>query len=201
MMSNFSAAPERGNGPLAPPVRFWHLAMILLVFAALLTGDGADDYKKAEHAGFLLHGRIGAGVFVTLCLYFAYSFFGPQEFRLARWFPLTGGRLRQTVSDLKTLASFKLPEHKRRQGLAGFVQFFGLMVFAWLAGTGILMYLFLEPGRKAAGLLHAVKEGHEAGAALIFVYLALHVGAVIAHSLTGHPVWREIFFLKNNRPQ
>lgn len=188
--------PDKGN--LAAPVRFWHLAMIFLVFVALLTGDGADDYKHIEHAGFLLHGRIGVSIFFILCFYFAYSLFGPQEFRLSRWFPFTGERLKQTGRDLKTLTSFKLPEHKRRQGLAGFVQFFGLMVFSWLAATGTLMYVFIEPGSKAKGLLHAVKEAHEVGAPLILVYLALHVGAVIAHSLTGHHVWKDIFFLKNS---
>ncbi|MGR0480579.1 MAG: cytochrome b/b6 domain-containing protein [Candidatus Electronema sp. V4] len=199
-MNNPDAA-QNDNGRLAPPVRFWHLAIIILVLAALFTGEGADDYKKAEHAGFLLHGKIGISVFFALCLYFVYSFFGPQEFRLPRWFPFTGERLRQTGRDLKMLASFKLPEHKRRQGLAGLVQFFGIMVFSWLAATGTVMYFFLEPGSRASGLLHAVKEAHEVAVVLIPVYLALHVGAVIAHSLSGHQVWREIFFLKNSAEQ
>lgn len=199
-MNNPDAA-QNDKGRLAPPVRFWHLAIIILVLAALFTGEGADDYKKAEHAGFLLHGKIGVSVFFTLCLYFAYSFFGPQEFRLPRWFPFTGERLRQTGRDLKMLASFKLPEHKRRQGLAGLVQFFGIMVFSWLAATGTVMYFFLEPGSRASGLLHALKEAHEVAVVLIPVYLALHICAVIAHSLSGQQVWREIFFLKNSAEQ
>jgi cytochrome b len=184
------------NIPLAAPVRFWHLAMIILCLAALLTGEGADDYKKAEHVGFLLHGGIGVGVFTALCLYFAYGFFGPAQLRLSTWFPFTKERLRQTKDDLLVLTKFRLPEHKRRQGLAGLVQFFGIITFSWLAATGTLMYLFLEPGTKAHGIMGAVKEAHEVGTVLIPVYLCLHVGAVIAHSLTGHQVWREIFFLK-----
>lgn len=198
-MSNDPAETQSSDkGHLARPVRFWHLAIIILALAALLTGDGADDYKRVSHVGFLLHGTIGISVFFALCFYFAYSFFGPQEFRLTRWFPFTGERLRQTGRDLKMLARFKLPEHKRRQGLAGFVQFFGMVAFSWLAATGTLMYFFLEPGSKARGLLHAVKEAHEVSVVLIPVYLALHIGAVIAHSLSGHQVWREIFFLKNS---
>jgi cytochrome b len=184
------------NIPLAPPVRFWHLAMIILCLAALITGDGADDYQHLEHAGFLLHGGIGVSVFIALCLYIAYGLVGPQMFRLSAWYPFTKERLQQTKNDIAVLSKFKLPEHKRRQGLAGLVQFFGLIVFSWLAATGGLMYLFLEPGVKAHGLMSIVKEAHEAGTAFVPVYLCLHVGAVIAHALTGHHVWKEIFFLK-----
>ena len=189
-----ATAPE--TAPLGTPVRFWHVAMIVLVLAAMLTGEGADDYKKLEHAGFLLHGRIGLSIFAALCFYFLYNLIGPQGHRLSGWFPFTKARLRQTGKDLAVLTRFKLPEHNRRQGLAGLVQFFGLMVFSWLAVTGSLMYFFMERGAKAQGLMHTIKEAHEVGTVLIFVYLALHVGAVIAHSLTGNQVWQDIFFLK-----
>lgn len=186
------------TAPLGKPVRFWHLAMIALVITALITGDGADDYKKVEHAGFLLHGKVGLTVFTALCFYFLYGLIGPQGSRLTTWFPLTPSRLKQIGQDIAVLFRFKLPEHKRRQGLAGLVEFFGLMVFSWLATTGTLMYLFMERGTKAHGIMHAVKEAHEVGTMLIWVYLALHVGAVIAHSLTGHQVWKEMFFQKKN---
>lgn len=183
------------TAPLGNSVRFWHLAMIILVLTALLTGDGAGDYKQIEHAGFLLHGRIGLTIFTALCFYFLYALFGPQGSRLSTWFPFTRERLQKTGRDLRVLTQFKLPEHNRRQGLAGFVQFFGLLVFSWLAATGTLMYFFMERGAKAHGLMHLVKEAHEGATVLIFVYLALHVGAVIAHSLLKDHVWQDIFFL------
>ena len=183
------------QAPLANPIRFWHLAMIILYLAALLTGEGADDYKNLDHAGFLLHGRIGMTIFLTICFYYAYGLFGPKASRLSRWFPFTPSRLRQVGSDLTVLTRFKLPEHKRRQGLAGLVQFFGIVVFSWLAVTGTLMYFFVTPGTKMEGMLHVIKEGHEVGTALVLVYLALHAGAVLAHALTGHQLWKEIFFV------
>jgi cytochrome b len=196
MMSSGKPVSSPETAPLGKPVRFWHLAMIVLVLAALLTGEGADDYKKAEQAGFLLHGWVGLSVFTALFLYFLHGLIGPQGHRLSAWFPFTKARLRQTGKDLAVLTRFRLPEHNRRQGLAGFVQFFGLMVFSWLAVSGSLMYFFMERGVKEQGLMHTVKEAHEVGAVLIPVYLALHVGAVIAHSLTGQQVWQDIFFLK-----
>jgi cytochrome b len=192
-MVNHISASEKA--PLGNPIRFWHLAMIILVLAALLTGDGAGDYKTIEHAGFLLHGKVGVTIFTALCCYFLYALLGPQGSRLSTWFPFTKDRLHQTGRDIRVLTQLKLPEHNRRQGLAGFVQFFGLLVFSWLAATGTLMYFFMERGVKAHGFMHLVKEMHEGATVLIFVYLVLHVGAVIAHSLMKDQVWRDIFFL------
>ncbi len=48
-------------------------------------------------------------------------------------------------------------------------------------------------------MLHLVKEAHEVGAVLIPLYLSLHIGAVIAHSLNGNSVWREIFSFKKSQ--
>lgn len=180
-------------------IRVWHLAMVVICLAAWLTGFLADDYKHLKHAGYILHGTIGMALSFVLCLYLGYGMVGPRQLRFSQWFPFTGERLRQTGRDLAGLARFKLPEHKRHQGLAGLVQFCGILIFFWLAATGALMYFFVEPGSKMQGVLHAVKEAHEVGGVLIPLYLAVHGGAVIAHSLTGDQVWKEMFF-QEDRP-
>lgn len=194
-MSSEQPISSHETAPLDTAIRFLHSILIILILAALLTGEGANDYKKVELGGFLFHGRIGLTVFIALCVYLLYGLIGPQGNRLSGWFPFTKERLRQTGRDIAVLTHFKLPEHKRRQGLAGLVQFFGLLVFSWLALTGGLMYFFMERGVKAQGGMHLVKEAHEIGTVLIPVYLLLHVGAVIAHALAGHQVWKDIFFL------
>lgn len=185
-----------GETGLGNFVRFWHLAMVGLVFAAWLTGDLARDYKKIEHTGFLIHGRIGMALALAVFLYLVYGIFGPRSARFSEWFPFTGKRLQQTKADLTELTQRKLPEHKRRQGLAGLVQFLGILLFFWLATTGSLMYFLIDPGSKVKGVLHAVKEAHEIGGVLIPIYLSIHIGAVIAHAFTGNHVWKEIFFFK-----
>jgi cytochrome b561 len=76
------------------------------------------------------------------------------------------------------------------------VQAFGLAVFAWMALTGSLMALFLTPGRKAGGLVHAVKEMHESGLWFVVAFLAVHAGAVLLHALSGDHRWRKTFFLE-----
>ena len=179
-------------------IRVWHLVIIILCLVAWLTGDMADDYKKPEYSGFVIHGLAGMAFAFVLSLYIGHGIVGPKPLRFTQWFPFTKERMRKTKADLANLIQFKLPEHEKRQGLAGLVQYLGMVVFFWIAVTGTLLYVFIEPGSKTKGLLHGVKEAHEIGEILIPLYLCLHIGAVIAHSLTGNQVWRDIFFAKKD---
>lgn len=77
------------------------------------------------------------------------------------------------------------------EGLAGLTQAFGIALFAWMGATGT--GLFLLGGGPESGLFEIVEEVHEIGEALIPVYLALHVGSVVLHSLAGHPVWQRMW--------
>ncbi|MDH4319798.1 MAG: cytochrome b/b6 domain-containing protein [Desulfobulbaceae bacterium] len=187
-----------GNKVINHFIRSWHLVIIIICLITLFTGDLAHDYKKPEFNGFIIHGWMGLVFGVFLCLYLGYGFAGPRGSRFSTWFPFTGNQPAQIKKDFTTLMGFQLPEHKSRQGLAGLIQFLGILVFSWAALTGALLFLFIEPGSKVRGILHAVKEGHEVGVMLIPLYLALHIGAVLAHSLSGRPVWRDIFFRKGN---
>jgi len=89
----------------------------------------------------------------------------------------------------------RLPDRPTHQGLSGLVQTFGLAVFSWMAITGSLMFFYLEPGHKAMGLMHFIKEIHEVGVWLIPIFLGIHVGAVTLHALAGNHLWRKTFFL------
>ena len=110
--------------------------------------------------------------------------------------PITPERLKLAGEDCLTLLRLRLPERPSHQGLAGVVQTFGLAVFAWMALTGSLMALWLTPGRKAGGFVHAIKEMHELGLWLILAFLAIHVSAVALHALAGQNLWRKMFFLE-----
>jgi cytochrome b len=171
-----------------------HFGMMLFGITAWLTGDAADDHKKYEHFWFTMHSWIGMGLVSSLSLYIVYCTFGPRESRFSNWVPCTKERLLMVRQDIAGLLMFRLPERPSHQGLAGLVQFFGVLIFAGMAVTGALMFFLLEPGSKARGLVHIIEEVHEAGEFLIPLYLSIHVGAVLLHSITGHPVWKRIFF-------
>ena len=176
--------------------RFIHLGLTVFGILALITGLWAGDYKRAHHFGFSVHKWLG----LTLAFFMAWriwhGFYGPQEARFSRWVPYTPERLKLAREDCLSLLRLRLPERPSHQGLAGVVQTFGLAALAWMALTGCFMALWLTPGGKAGGVVHAIKEMHEPGLWLILAFLAIHVSAVALHALAGQDLWRRMFFLR-----
>ena len=185
------------NTPEGPDwfIRICHLGLMVFGIAAWLSGDAADDYKKYDHLWFTVHSWIGMGLASSISLYILYCTVGPKKSRFSQWLPYTKERLQMVRQDIAGLLRFRLPDRPSHQGLAGLVQFFGVLVFLGMTVTGALMFFLFDPGSKAGGLVHAIKEVHEAGEVLLPVYLSIHVGAVLLHSITGHPVWKRIFFI------
>lgn len=176
--------------------RFIHLGLTVFGILALLTGLWAGDYKRAQHLGFSAHKWLGLTLSFFMAWRIWHGFYGPQEARFSQWVPYTPERLRMAWEDCLNFLRLKLPDRPSHQGLAGVVQTFGLAVFAWMALTGSLMALWLTPGHKAGGFVHALKEMHELGPWLLIIFLAIHVGAVTLHALTGQNLWRKMFFLE-----
>lgn len=172
--------------------RLIHLALAVLGLAALLTGDLAGDYKRAEHSGFTIHSWIGLGMALALALRLLWGVAGPREARFWHWLPVTAARLRRALRDVADLARLRLPAPGKHEGLAAIVQAIGLAAFAWSAATGVVLYVYLEPGTRAAGWLRIVKELHEGAEPVLIAYLVLHVGAVLAHAIASHAVWRRM---------
>ncbi len=193
-MADTPSAVDRQN--LDDITRLIHLGLTVFGILAMVTGLWAGDYKRFHHLGFSLHKWLG----LTLSFFMAWriwnGFWGTPEALFRKWVPYNAERLRMVWVDAFNLLRLKLPERLAHQGLAGLVQTFGLAAFAWMAGTGCLMALFLTPGRKAHGFVHAVKEAHELGLWLIVSFLLVHVGAVTLHALLGDHRWRRMFFLE-----
>ena len=173
--------------------RILHSFMMVCGTGAWLVSGWAEDYEKADHLGFTIHSTLGMGLAIALLLRILYGVIGPESVRFSAWVPYTRERLRLVWEDVVTVSSLKLPERPTHVGLSGFVQTYGLLVFSWSAVTGSTMYVFLEPGSKAKGVIHAVMEAHEVGEVLIPTYLFLHVGAAVLHAVSGKPVWHRIF--------
>jgi cytochrome b len=154
----------------------------------------AGDYKHIQHAGFAFHKWLGIGASVFVLVRIGLGLFGSEVARFSRWLPITGKRIAHVMEDIKGLLRFKLPHRQTHQGLAGVVQTFGLSLFVLIACSGGLLFFLLEPGFKAKGIVHDIKEFHEIGEILIPAFLSLHVGAVVMHALAGNHVWKRIFF-------
>ncbi len=173
-----------------------HLGLASFGITAWLSGGLADDYKKAEHAGFTLHSWIGMGLAFFISLRIVMGICGPRHLRFTQWVPFTRERLQWVRKDIMGLLRLRLPERPLHMGLAGLVQTLGLLVFLLMALSGSFLFFTLVPGQKATGLVHTVKEVHETGQFLIPLFLSMHGGAVIAHALRGRHLWRKMFFLK-----
>ena len=172
--------------------RLIHLLLAVLGISALVSGQFAGDYRRALHPGFDVHRWIGIAMAAVLVARIAWGFLGPSAVRFAEWLPVTPARLRLCLQDIVGLARLRVPMREGHEGLAGLVQAIGLAAFAWMAATGTLMWIYLEPGTRATGWLHTVKELHEGAEPIAIAYVVLHAGAVIAHSLAGNPVWRHM---------
>ncbi|MDH5533965.1 MAG: cytochrome b/b6 domain-containing protein [Betaproteobacteria bacterium] len=175
--------------------RLIHLALAVGGIGAVATGELAED------AGFgaSLHTWLGITLAAALALRILWGVIGPLHARFSYWVPYSTARLKLAGEDLLGLLALKLPRRPAHQGLAGLVQSFGLAVFAWMALTGLPLYFFGAPGEDEGGVIGVLEELHEAGEGLAWAYLALHVGAVVVHSLAGHDEWQDMFFMRRQQ--
>jgi cytochrome b len=186
------------QAPYDAASRVIHLLLAVLGVAAVLSGQFAEDYRHSSHAGFDIHEWIGVAMGAALLVRVAWGLIGPAAMRFSGWLPLTRERLALVREDVVDLARLRLPEREGHAGLAGLVQAAGLLAFLWMAVTGAVLFAYLQPGARASGWMRAVKELHEGGQVAVLAYLALHVGAVLAHGLAGRPVWRRMFALRGS---
>jgi len=175
--------------------RLIHLGMVVFGISSWLTGELAEDFEEAgDHSGYDIHSWLGIALTVFVVLRILYGLVGPRTARFSHWLPWTRERLGQVMQDIRGLLVFRLPDRPTHQGLSGLVQAFGLLVFTWMALTGLILFVMLEPGVEPVGVAHFIEELHEVGESLIPLYLALHVGAVVLHALAGRHKWRRMFF-------
>jgi len=194
-MTGGRSCPTAGaEGAFDAPTRTIHLALAILGIAAVVSGQFAGDYRNAAHPGFAVHRWIGIGMGAALLARLLWGIAGPRDLRFSQWLPVNKARLSVAFQDIALLGRLQLPERETHEGLAGLVQTVGLLAFLWMAATGTILFAYLEPGARATGWLRAVKELHEGGQVVVLAYLALHLGAVVLHSLAGKPIWRRMAF-------
>lgn len=171
------------------PARLLHLGMAAFGVAAYLTAELAEG--EGGSTGYRIHAYLGLSLaaFVLLRLIAGVTSSGALQF--AGWSPFSKRQWSMAIADIRDLFRLRVPERGMHEGIAGLTQAFGLALFAWmgLTGTGI----FFLPGGANGELFEIVEELHEIGEALIPLYLALHVGSVVVHSIAGHPIWQRMW--------
>ena len=174
-----------------------HMGIAAFGITAFLTGEGADDGSQSW--GYLLHAYLGLSLATFILLRLLPGFIGSNPLRFSNWSPFSRDQWVLALQDLRSLLRLSIPERGMHEGLAGLTQAFGLLVFGLMAATGT--GLFLLGGGPESDLFEGIEEVHEVGEALIPLYLALHVGSVVVHSLAGSPIWARMWkFRADQKP-
>ena len=175
--------------------RLIHAGLALFGIAAFLTGELAED--GADSSAYYIHAYLGLSLAACILLRAIVGLAGPAAMRFSSWSPLSRRQWQLASEDVHSLMRLQVPERGMHQGLAGITQAFGLILFGWMGMTGAVLY-FLGGGNA---LFEVVEELHEVGEALIALYLAVHVGSVVAHSLAGKPIWQRMWKIGTTAPQ
>jgi cytochrome b len=167
--------------PITPPrwIKWLHSGLAVFGVTAYLTAELAEN---PDTLGYLLHAYLGLTLLIFLLSRYLYGFWGKQLFRFSHWFPYNKAFFTTILEDIHVVKTLKLPERQDHKGVAGLVQAFGLLVFTWMAITGALMFI---PNIPALSLW---TELHEYGEVLVPLFLAIHVGAVVLHLITGQNI-------------
>lgn len=168
--------------------RLIHLGLAVFGVAAFLTGELAEDGGRS---GYLIHAYLGLSLAAVMLLRMGTGFGHSRTLGFRHWRLFSREQWLQTRADIVGLLRFKVPEGGQHRGLSGFVQALGLLIFAWMAASGTVLYL--TEGNVSRALFYRLEDFHLLGEGLIPVYLLLHVGAVILHTLVGQPVWQRMF--------
>ncbi|MEO9188867.1 MAG: cytochrome b/b6 domain-containing protein [Acetobacteraceae bacterium] len=190
------------TAPLDVVTRLLHLGLVVFGVWAWLVGSGwigagAADYEKPDHFWYIQHRWVGITFAVFLLARILWGFVGPASVRFVNWVPWTRARLRLVVEDVGSLLRLRIPDRPTHVGLSGFVEALGLLVFLWLALSGLSNAITITPGVKlTAAWPHFIKHWHQIGNVLVPAYLILHVGGTVAHSVVGKQVWKKMLFLE-----
>lgn len=173
--------------PYPPLARWLHLGLAVFGIAAYLTAEFAEH--GARGAGYLVHAYLGLSLAAVMTVRLGAGLSGSDSLDFRHWHLFSRSQWRALAEDLRGLLRLRLPNRAHHEGLSLLVQAFGLTIFAWMAFTGVGLYL-LGGGESEA--IEVLEELHEVGESLVPAYLLLHVGAVALHTLAGHRVLRRM---------
>lgn len=177
------------NKDFSTAAKLIHLGLAGFGIAAYLTGELAEGGSASN--GYLLHAYLGLSLAAVMITRLVAGMGSGESLGFRHWKLFSKVQMKQVVADLRGLFSWKIPDGDRHSGLAGLVQALGLLIFAWMAFSGTGLFFIDEASQHT--LFEAIEEAHEAGESLIPLYLIMHVGAVVLHSLVGKPVWQHMF--------
>ena len=168
-------------------VRLIHLGLIIFGISAFLTGELAEE---EANWGYLIHAYLGLALTFFIVSRSVIGVAGPVSLRFSSWFPVTVDRFRVVIDDIKQLFRLRLPEHSGHEGVSALVHAFAIILFLWMGLTGTVLYFIGDYEASAVG--EFVAEINEVGESLIPLFLLMHIGAVVFHTVLVHSIWKRM---------
>ena len=188
------------------PVRILHaiiafgIAIQLMLSLIMQPPEPGHVRSGLESFSFEVHEILGMVLLGALLLHWLLFLLGYAYRGIGHFFPwFSRARMRQVVSDLKEIGSLRFGDPARQDSLAGAVQGVGLTIASLLALTGGILYFGIAEDGNMSAAVHVVKEVHETLGPAMWAYLALHAGAVMAHTALGHGSVLSVFRLYHQR--
>jgi cytochrome b561 len=176
------------------PAKILHSGMAIFGITAYLSAELAED--GSDSLGYYLHAYLGLSLTAFILLRIFRGFTGAEPMRFSGWSPFSSRQWSLALQDTRSLIQLRVPERGMHEGLAGLTQAFGLALFCWMGLTGTGLFLLVD--KPEVTLFEIVEEFHEIGESLIPLYLALHVGSVLVHSMAGKPIWQRMWKFGTN---
>jgi len=145
---------------------------------------------------FGLHEKLGMILLLVLFLHWMAWLLGKSQQGISHFFPWSVREQRRLVyAELIELLRFRLPDPETRNALAGAVQGVGIVIASLLALSGSVMFFAIAADGSMSSTVRLVREFHQTLGPVMWAYLALHAGAVLAHVALGHKSLLAIFRL------
>lgn len=183
------------HNPFPMSAKILHGAIAVFGISAFLSGELAENGTGSS--GYYVHAYLGLllAAFMLLRIIRGYTSAAPMQF--SGWSPFSPRQWSLAMQDIRHLMQLRVPERDIHQGISGLIQAFGLILFSWMALSGTGLYLLA--GSPETGLFELIEELHEVGESLVPLYLALHVGSVVIHSIAGRPIWQRMWRFSTSR--
>lgn len=179
------------------PLRAIHLLLAIAVTAQLFIGGFMRDPNpgRPESFGFMCHEVIGGCILVLIIVHWIWSVQHPDE-GIRHLFPWTRRGMRRVIGQLQqAVLRRRLPDGgPADQGLAGFVHGLGILAISGMVVLGVAFFVCRTLGASDE-VRYVIKNVHDVGAVVVWVYWGGHLFATLVHSLLRRPVWQAMFGL------
>lgn len=184
-------------------IRWLHLALsvgitLQLLLSAVMAQPRPGKIRSAfELLTFGLHEKLGMILLAVLLLHWITWLLGKAHQGIGHFFPWSSPERRRLIyGEISDLLRFRLPNPATRNALAGAVQGVGIVAASLLALTGSVMFFSMDPDGSMSRTVKLIKEIHETLGPVMWTYLGVHAGAVLAHIALGQRSLLAIFRLE-----